>query len=267
MPSDRLKSLLLGECMSGRPLERPVLTQPLTSIQAGTNRSHRRRHVWLAGVTLLLAAAFDLAGAAAARADITLNIDPVMESQPGRSWAAVGEMIMRYYSVPNTGPNDDYQCGLANFLTGQRMSEDCAAPAKVVALQAAQKIVAEYTPYAYKFFDETPHDMRFQQGKVLPPDELMHELEFERPIMVAIEPPKMSDADKDPKEVALIVGYQGSADDLQIIVNDPRAYDVGANPYIDAGGKQLDTGQYQIAYKDFLKEMRWTVSLYRIKPN
>jgi hypothetical protein len=208
-----------------------------------------------------------LADVAVAKADITLNIDPVIEAQPGRSWAAVGEMVMRYYSVPNTGPNDDYQCGLANFLTGQRLSEDCAAPAKIAAWQAAQKIVAEYTPYAYKFFDENPHEMRFQQGKVLPPDELIHELEFERPVLISIEPPKMADGDKDTKEVALIVGYQGTADNLQVIVNDPRAYSVGADPYVDAGGKVLDTGQYLIQYSDFVKEMRWTTSLYRIKPN
>lgn len=219
------------------------------------------------GATALLTIVFGELTSTIAKADITLNIDPIIESQPGRSWAAVGEMVMRYYSVPNTGPNDDYQCGLANFLTGQRMSEACAAPSKLSAFQAAQKIIAEYEPYAYKFFDENPREMRFQQGKVLPPDELIHELEFERPILVSIEPPKMSDADKDTKEVALIVGYQGTASNLQIIVNDPRAYDVGANPYIDAGGKQLDAGQYQLNYTDFLKEMRWTNSLYRIKPN
>jgi hypothetical protein len=229
-------------------------------------RSRRFRSGLASFSALLVLGMSSLTFSAAAKADITLNIDPVMESQPGRSWAAVGEMVMRYYSVPDTGPNDDYQCGLANFLTGQRMSEDCTAPAKLSAFQAAQKIIADYQPYAYKFFDESPRDMRFQQGKVLPPDELIHELEFERPIMVAIEPPKMNDGEKDTKEVALIVGYQGTADDLQIIVNDPRSYDVGSNPYIDAGGKQLDTGQYQMAYKDFLKELRWTVSLYRIKP-
>lgn len=264
-----LECLELGEYMSGRPSN--CLVQKTRSFdRKGGNdwcaRQVRPTRAWLAGFAALLTLGLGDLASSAARADITLNIDPIMESQPGRSWAAVGEMVMRYYSVPDTGPNDDYQCGLANFLTGQRMSEDCAAPAKLSAFQAAQKIISDYQPYAYKFFDESPRDMRFQQGKVLPPDELIHELEFERPIMVAVEPPKMNDTDKDTKEVALIVGYQGTADDLQIIVNDPRPYDVGANPYIDAGGKQLDTGQFQIGYKDFLKEMRWTISLYRIKP-
>lgn len=253
--------------MFGHQSNRPVF---LTQINDRQDKGHRSAPLFRLCVAGFLAFASigvtNVTASTTARADITLNIDPVIEAQLGRSWAAVGEMVMRYYSVPNTGPNDDYQCGLANFLTGQRLSEDCAAP-KSSALQAAQKIISDYTPYAYKFFDENPHDMRFQQGKVLPPDELIHELEFERPILVAIEPPKMADGDKDTKEVALIVGYQGTADDLQIIVNDPRSYSVGADPYVDAGGKVIDVGQYQINYKDFVKEMRWTVSIYRIKPN
>ncbi|HVJ43683.1 MAG TPA: hypothetical protein VM639_19430 [Dongiaceae bacterium] len=253
--------------MSGRPIHRPVHVRCIDGKAGDQGLSRRQVRLWLAGLTTTFALGLGtLSFAATAKADITLNVDPVIESQPGRSWAAVGEMVMRYYSAPNTGPNDDYQCGIANFLTGQRMSEDCAAPAKMTALQATQKVIADYLTYAYKFFDEDPRNMAFQQGKVLPPDELIHELEFERPIVVAIEPPKMSDADKDTKEVALIVGYQGTADGLQVIVNDPRSYAVGANPYIDAGGKQLDTGQYQLPYQDFLKEMRWTVSIYRIKP-
>ncbi len=258
--------------MFGHPSKTPDHTMRIAGRIAGTpgqkaENCRRSRLPLAALIALLTVGATWLVDITAAKADITLNIDPVIEAQPGRSWAAVGEMVMRYYSVPNTGPNDDYQCGLANFLTGQRLSEECAAPAKIAAWQAAQKIVAEYTPYAYKFFDENPHQMRFQQGKVLPPDELIHELEFERPVLIAIEPPKMADGDKDTKEVALIVGYQGTADDLQIIVNDPRSYSVGTDPYVDAGGKVLDTGQYLIKYNDFVKEMRWTASLYRIKPN
>jgi hypothetical protein len=270
MPSDRVKMTPSGVYfMSGLFFDRPIETtnKTITGGAEGTPALGTGKRMSRMAALALVIACGSVSLVNTAKADITLNIDPVIESQPGWSWAAVGEMVMRYYSAPDTGPNDDYQCGLANFMTGQRMSEECAAPAKVSALQATQKIIAEYLPYAYKFYDENPHNMAFQQGKVLPPDELIHELEFERPIVVAIEPPKMSDGDKDTKEVALIVGYQGTADNLQIIVNDPRAYSVGGNPYIDVGGKEIDTGQYQLNYQDFLKEMRWTVSIYRIKPN
>jgi len=201
-----------------------------------------------------------------ARADDAISIDPIQESQPGRSWAAVGEMIMRYYAVPNTGPNDDYQCGLANFLTGKDNSTECVAPAKLGAYQAALKVIGGYSPYAYQFFKEDPIVMRSEQGKVLPPDELIHEIEFERPVVAAIEPPKVSAADKNTNEVALIIGYKGSADNLQIIINEPKVYEVGSDPYVDAGATALDTGQYLMNYRDFIKEMRWTASIYRIKP-
>lgn len=222
----------------------------------------------------LLAASLLMASAilpAAARADGLLDIDPIQQSQPGWSWGAVGEMVMRYYRVPNTSPTDDYQCGLANFLAGKQDAQDCAEPGKIGAYQATLKIVSSYEPYAYKFFKETPSAedpviMRYEQTKVLPADELIHEIEFERPIIVAIEPPRVNDTEKDTKQVALIVGYKGSADDLQVIVNTPEAYEVGADPYIDAGATALDTGQYQIGYKEFIKEMRWTSTIYRLKP-
>ncbi len=201
-----------------------------------------------------------------AAADSTLSIDPIQEDQHGESWAAVGEMVMRYYTVPNTGPNDDYQCGLTHYLNGQDVSADCATPVKLGAFQAILKIISGYQPYAYKYFQEDPVTMRFEQAKVLPADEVIHEIEFERPIVVAIEPPKVSDADKNTKQVALIVGYKGTADHLQIIINDPKVYELGSDPYVDAGASALDSGQYLINYKDFIKEMRWTASIYRIKP-
>lgn len=222
----------------------------------------------LLAVSLLMAS---VALPAAARADGVLDIDPIQQSQPGWSWGAVGEMVMRYYRVPNTSPTDDYQCGLANFLAGKEDAQDCAQPGKIGAYQATLKIVSSYEPYAYKFFKETPSKedpvvMRYEQTKVLPADELIHEIEFERPIIVAIEPPRVNDTEKNTKQVALIVGYKGTADNLQIIVNTPEAYEVGADPYIDAGATALDTGQYQIGYKDFIKEMRWTSTIYRLKP-
>ncbi len=206
------------------------------------------------------------AASTSAAADSTLNIDPIQETQPGESWAPVGEMVMRYYSVPDTGPNDDYQCGLTHYLNGQDVTADCTTPVKLGAYQAALKIISGYQAYAYKYFQEDPVVMRFEQGKVLPADEVIHEIEFERPIVVAIEPPKVSDADKNTKQVALIIGYKGTADHLQIVINDPKVYEIGADPYVDAGASALDSGQYLMNYKDFIREMRWSASIYRIKP-
>ena len=92
--------------MSGLFFDRPVPTSHGNDGTIGAPpplAGHHQGRARLAGLAVTLAlSAFSFA--ATAKADITLNIDPVIESQPGRSWAAVGEMVMRYYSAPDTGP-------------------------------------------------------------------------------------------------------------------------------------------------------------------
>ena len=73
--------------------------------------------------------------------------------------------------------------------------------------------------------------------------------------------------DKGGKDVVLVIGYDGGPDDLKLIVNDPRQYQVGADPYADAGAQKLDVnGEYEIGYKDFVQQMKWTGTINWIKP-
>lgn len=212
-------------------------------------------------IKLMPALALCLAGlcsATTAAADSTLRIDPIMEQSPGWGWAAAGEMIMSYYEVPNTGP-DTYQCSVANFLTG---AQSCSAP-NMDAYKATLRIVESYQPYAFGFFGETTREMRWQTGKVLPQAELIHEIEFERPVVAAIQPPG-ADANG---QVALIVGYQGTPEALQLVVNDPKPYEFGSDPYVDVGAQPLQMGQYLISYESFVRDMRWTQTIHHIKPD
>jgi hypothetical protein len=212
----------------------------------------------------ILAIAFLLTMAnGTAVAGSSLTILPIMEAQEGRGWAAIGEMVMRYYSVPNASVDDDYQCGIANFLTGK---QDCSAPEKMSAYNAALEVIDGYQPYAFAFFDEPPRQMRWQQGAVMTPADLIHEIKLERPVVAAISPPKMSENDIDKQQVALIVGYEGDASQLQLIVNDPRTYAFGSDPYIDVGGQMLEPGQYLIGYQSFINDMRWSKTIHHIKP-
>lgn len=214
-------------------------------------------------LAVLVAALVSLFVCQTASAGYTLKIYPIMESAAGRGWAAIGEMVMRYYAVPNASVEDDYQCGIANFLTGK---QDCSEPGKMGAFNATLEVIDGFQPYAFAFFDEAPRQMRWQRGGVLPQAELIHEIELERPVVAAIAPPKMSESDKDKQQVALIVGYEGDASSLQIVVNDPRAYEFGADPYIDIGAQMLETGQYLISYDSFVRDMRWTETIHHIKP-
>ena len=192
-----------------------------------------------------------------------LDIPAIAESKPGWSWAAVGQMIMDFYNVPPLYGAENWQCSLADFLTGVQA---CEAP-KLSSEAATLKLIQSYTPFAYKFFGEDPVVMRYQQHKVLSPIDAIHEIRFERPFVAVVQPPKTAAEDKGAKDVVLVVGYEGSPSDLKLIVNDPRPYQVGANPYTDVGAEQRDVnGQYAIGYNDFVQQMKWTGTIDWIKP-
>ena len=192
-----------------------------------------------------------------------LDIPAIQESKPGWSWAAVGQMIMDFYNVPPLYGADNWQCSLADFLTGVQA---CEAP-KLSAEEATLKLVQGYAPFAYKFFGEDPVVMRYQQHKVLSPIDAIHEIRFERPFIAVVQPPKSGAEDKGGKDVVLVIGYEGTPTDLRLIVNDPRPYQVGSNPYTDVGAQQLDVnGEYSVGYNDFVQQMKWTGTIDWIKP-
>ena len=192
-----------------------------------------------------------------------LDIPAIAESKPGWSWAATGQMIMDFYNVPPLYGSDDWQCSLADFLTGVQA---CEAP-KLSSEAATLKLIQGYSAFAYKFFGEDPVVMRYQQHKVLSPIDAIHEIRFERPFVAVVQPPKTGADDKGAKDVVLVIGYEGSPTDLKLIVNDPRPYPVGANPYTDVGAEQLDVnGEYAIGYNDFVQQMKWTGTIDWIKP-
>jgi len=229
--------------------------------------------VGLAAAALLAGAASLPVVSAPARADnvpdvlpahAELDIPAIAEKQAGWSWAAVGQMVMDFYNIPPLYGAENWQCSLADYLTGVQA---CEAPKGMSAEQASLKLLQGYPTFAHKFFGEDPVVMRYQQHKVLSPIDAIHEIRFERPFIAVVQPPKMTDADKGGNAVVLVVGYQGSPDDLKLIVNDPRGYSVGADPYVDAGAQKLDeNGQYAISYKDFVQQMKWTGTIDWIKP-
>ena len=64
-------------------------------------------------------------------AKVQLHILPVFQERPSWCWAAVGEMVFKYYYVPAVH-RTDYQCGIAqtrNLCTGVSNCVKCDLPA------------------------------------------------------------------------------------------------------------------------------------------
>lgn len=218
----------------------------------------------LAGATLALMAVTGLGWATPSRAESLLDIAPTPELAPGQAWASVAEMIMVYYDVPNTGPGD-MQCSLAFFLSG---TQDCYKAPSESEFHAISRIVKGYPQYALESFGEIPVAMRWEDAKTISPADIVQEIKFERPVLVQIEPAPNEGQTKAEKRAVVIVGFDGSADNLQLIINDPKIYATTENPYLEFGGRIRDkSGQYQIGYADFLSFLKWSATLYKIKPD
>ena len=213
----------------------------------------------LAGATLAV-----LAWAQPARAESLLDIAPTPELAPGQAWATVAEMMMVYYDVPNTGPGE-MQCSLAFFLTG---AQNCYKAPEESEFSAVSRVVKGYSQFAHESFGEIPVAMRWEEAKTITPQDIVQEIKFERPVLVQIEPAPNEGETKAEKRAVLIVGIDGGPENLQLIINDPKVYQPTQNPYLEFGGRIRDnSGQYQIGYADFLSFLKWSATLYKIKPD
>src|SRR5262245_6213172 len=55
----------------------------------------------------------------------TIPIQPLAQNLSSWCWLAVGEMVFRYYNVPNVNPVGIYQCGIAAAVFGGSCRMDC----------------------------------------------------------------------------------------------------------------------------------------------
>ncbi len=215
---------------------------------------------------LRLPAAFALISvllAGPASAGGPLDIYAYHEKRPGLSWLVVGTMLMEYFDVPATAQDGTLACSIANFVSG---AEDCREPAIDSQFQAVKQILGGYWKYSGERYGQSWREMRWEETKILPPDKLIHEIDFLRGVVAEIAPVQPG-AESATPHVVLIVGTTGGAGDLSVIVNDPVLYDEAANPYLEAGGRLLDEGgQYEIGYEEFKTVFKWSRTLFRVKP-
>lgn len=179
-------------------------------------------------------------------------------------WAAVSEMVFRYYGVPAVNP--DYQCGIVGGLGGQCATNcySCVFSAGqmsnlVAVMEGYPRFVSQYNGRPSTEIDVTP------LFRPLSFNELRAEIDASRPVVAAISPSGMSTST--PEHVSLVVGHQddGGGDPI-IYVNDPFPFAIlGHDPYVAAGGTQLQTGGYAIRYGAFVTLLQWTESVWQIQ--
>jgi len=203
-------------------------------------------------------------------AEVQLHIPPVFQERPSWCWAAVGEMIFKYYDVPATH-RTDYQCGIVQgrkLCTGTPNCSECDLPNGDDATMT--NMLAQYPLMATQ--GKTAGDISLTgqlKNESLSEAEVKAELDQGRPIIAGVSPTGFK-INGISRHMALIVGYDDSSGDLRLTVNDPFPFEDDrflwiANPYqpnMDMSGEH--DGQYEVSFERFRSKIKWNQTVYRI---
>jgi hypothetical protein len=203
-------------------------------------------------------------------AEVTLHIPPVYQERPSWSWAAVGEMVFKYYYVP-AAHRTDYQCGIAQgqkLCSGTPNCLECDLPAGD---EVTMVRMLEQYPVMAKLGGTAGDIALTVQSKAgsLSELEVKKEIDEGRPIITGVSPSGFK-IDGISQHMALIVGYDDSSGALMLTVNDPFPFEDDrflwiSNPYqpnMDMSGE--NTGQYEISFERFRSKIKWKQTMYRI---
>jgi len=220
------------------------------------------------GVGLFLTLSTPVLPAMAAEA--ILHIPPVFQERPSWSWAAVGEMVFKYYYVP-AAHRTDYQCGIVQerkLCMGTPNCSECDLPAGD---EVTMVRMLEQYPVKAKLGGTAGDIALTVQSKAgsLSELEVKKEIDEGRPVIVGVSPSGFK-LDGISQHMALIVGYDDSSGTLMLTVNDPFPFEDDqflwiSNPYqpnMDMSGE--NTGQYEISFERFRSKIKWNQTMYRI---
>jgi hypothetical protein len=217
------------------------------------------------GLFLVLLAPLNLTMAA----EVKLHIPPLFQERPSWCWAAVGEMVFKYYYVP-AAHRTDYQCGIVQGRNLCKGIPNCVPCDLSAGDEATMVNMLEQYPLMATLGGTTGDIALTAQSKSgsLSEAEVKKELDEGRPIIVGLSPTGYK-VDGSPQHMALIVGYDDSSDDLVLTVNDPFPYEdmiflwIG-NAYLSARASGGSAGEYMIDYEAFRLRLKWTQTIYRI---
>ena len=202
--------------------------------------------------------------------EVKLHIPPVFQERPSWCWAAVGEMVFKYYDVPAVH-RADYQCGIVQtrtLCTGIPNCVECDLPEGDNATMA--KMLQQY-PLLATGGGAVGNIALTVQSKAgsLSEAEVKREINEGRPIIAGVSPSGFK-IDGIAQHMALIVGYGDRSGKLMLTVNDPFPFEADrflwiGNPYqpnMDMSGE--NEGQYEVSFERFLAKIKWNQTLYRI---
>lgn len=203
-----------------------------------------------------------------------LNIPPVQQETEVWCWLAVGEMVFKYYGLPNVNGFGDYQCGIVAAL-GYSLNGGCDACVTNCAnciRPAGNPTMFTYMLNTYpkvacrKAYNENKGLTNAYVANYLAESFLVNELDSLRPVIVGINPGAQFVLPGNSQHVALITGYYYNNNELILKVNDPYPYmSKGIDPYVINGAINNGNLSYDIPYANFVNGLKWNTSWFGLE--
>jgi hypothetical protein len=180
-----------------------------------------------------------------------LPIAVIMQGAPEWSFAASSAMILQYLGYPKANSADNYQCGIVS-AQGGICSMNCSAC--LDGGRTTQRVAGTIQMYADFVHRVTgymnPH-VHLNVVGILSSQQIISQIDQEGPILAGINPGHIPY----PAELGIsqhavvIVGYEGTPENLNVVINDPYPYPPTRDPYVLSSAFKIQQGQYSIPHR------------------
>jgi hypothetical protein len=187
-----------------------------------------------------------------------LKISPVEQQTKVWCWLATGEMIFKYFNIPNLNPGGNYQCGIiGSIFYNTPCNNNCFNSNCIIGSGSNANTVRMLKDYAWlsskKVFScQEAYELNFSTIKF--------NIDKKKPILCGISPSRKQYY-SGAEHVVVLIGYRTIHDTTYVIINDPFPYPNYDNPYLKANATIIQKNQYLIGLQTFTNNMFWHWSL------
>lgn len=188
-----------------------------------------------------------------------LPVPAVQQQTQVWCWLAVGEMLFRYYNVPNLNPYGNYQCGIIGTVmpAGSPCQSNCFNNGCIIPSGGNANTMRMLRDYPRIAANRTT---RLTETYELSFAAVRNNIDNGQPVVCGISPVGRRYYN-DAEHAVLLTGYELSAAGAFVVINDPFNYPPAGNPYILAGASILAPNKYQLPYTTFVNRLFWHWSL------
>jgi hypothetical protein len=192
----------------------------------------------------------------------TLSITPIAQNTPEWCWLASGQMMFQYYQVPQVNPIN-FQCGIIGVFEG--VGTPCYFNCQFCYFGAGsgQNVALMLQTYT-RIATNGLHSMSGQFIALpLTFSQLQQQIAAGKPFIAGINPGQTAALFGQSEHAVVVIGYDTSLGSSLVIVNDPLPYALAGypDPYLLAGGRLLQPGQYLISYDALVQGLLWNTTV------